>query len=67
MKKEKSKITSKFVKEIKEAETIIVDGMGYYCAGYYCDGCNGACPYCVVDVEGNSACYKEEYDRCENR
>ncbi len=51
----------------KEPETVIVDGMGYFQDGYYCDGCNGACPYCAYDVEGNGACYKEEYLSCEFR
>ena len=59
----------KFMEEerVKEPETVIVDGMGYFQDGYYCDGCNGACPYCVYDVEGNGACYKEEYLSCEFR
>jgi len=50
-------------RKIKEPETVITDHMGWYHDGYYCN-C-AACPYAVADIEGNQACYKEEYLSCD--
>ena len=47
---------------MKDPETVIVDGMGYFQDGMYCN-CS-ACPYWAVDVEGKMACYMDEYKRC---
>jgi hypothetical protein len=48
----------------KDAETVIYDGQGQAHDGYYCDSCCVGCPYAVSDLEGEAACYGDEYHRC---
>ena len=48
-----------------EPDTIIYDRQGYSNEGYCCK-CPG-CPYNVDDCCGESACYKECYERCKVR
>lgn len=48
----------------KDAETVIVDGVGWRHDGYYCN-CM-ACPYVVFDITGCGACYGDMYHECRN-
>lgn len=47
-------------------ETILVTGMGYYEDGYKVDNRCQACPYWHEDIEGDIACWKEEFETCEH-
>ena len=48
-------------------ETVIVNGMGYFCDAFIVteDRCAG-CPYAVADVDGNMACYADSFKKCNN-
>ena len=48
----------------KDAETVIVDGQGWYHDGYFCRYSCSGCPYAVPDINGNLACYGEDYHKC---
>ena len=53
-------------KFLEERETKMEDGMGNIHDGVILkdDECLG-CPYWKEDVNGNRACWKEDYDQCE--
>lgn len=54
------------VGKYKDAETTIRDGQGWIHDGYYCkhDACE-ACPYWVLDMDGEMACYGDMYYKCQ--
>lgn len=53
-------------KKYKKSDTVIVDCQGYYHYGFLSGhGCTG-CPYLVEDIEGQGACYADEYLRCKS-
>jgi len=53
-------------KRIKDADTVIVDGVGAGHHGYRCYDCCGACPYLSTDVDGNMACYAAMHYVCKH-
>lgn len=46
----------------EDAETIITDGQGWLCDGYYCNVT--PCPYIVRDIHGEWSCYGSMYHEC---
>lgn len=48
----------------EDAETMIRDRQGYVHDGMYCN-CM-ACPYIVEDVDGEMACYCDQYYQCKD-
>lgn len=51
-------------REKREPDTVIVDRMGWVHDAYICDECYAGCPYAIDDIEGEIACYEEQFKHC---
>lgn len=54
----------KIAKVLEEYDTAIIDGAGNIHGGLFCKHYKG-CPYATADINGNMACYEEDYHECQ--
>ena len=56
-------LNEKIAEVLSGYDTAIIDGAGRVHGGLYCMHYK-ACPYATADINGNMACYEEDYHEC---